>query len=176
MINKSIIRSLEVGDFRGLQGSRTIDFEGADIVLLLGLNGFGKTSLFDAIEWCFTGKLGRYEQYNEVGRKQDFGKEKEVLRNKYAANPNTFVKVQLDNGKVFGRRVLATGTESDYNEGSIITGCEFGIDSISKEIVNQTLSNSYFSATHILSQETINHFVTSKKPEERYQALSVSYS
>ena len=145
MTNRSIIQSLEISDFRGLQGERTIDFEGADIVLLLGLNGFGKTSLFDAIEWCFTGKLGRYEQYNEAGRRQDFGKEKEVLRNKYSTNPNTFVKVKLDNGRVFGRRVLATGSESDYNLGSIISGCEYGIEKIAKELVNQDLANSYFS-------------------------------
>jgi DNA repair exonuclease SbcCD ATPase subunit len=175
MGNKRIIKSLEVSDFRGLQGIRTLDFESADIILLFGLNGFGKTSVFDAIEWCLTGRIGRYERYTEAGRKQDFGKEKEVLRNKYATNPNTFAKVTLESGVIFGRRVLSNNNESDYNMGSIIEGCKYGLDSITKEAVKPGLSNSYFSATHILSQETINHFVTSKKPEERYQALSVNF-
>jgi len=169
------IKSLEVSDFRGLQGNRILDFESADIILLLGLNGFGKTSIFDAIEWCLTGKLGRYERYAETGRKQDFGKEKEVLRNKYATNPNTFAKLVLENGVAIGRRVLSNNNESDYNMGSIIEGCKYGLDSLTKEVIKPELANSYFSATHILSQETINHFVTSKKPEERYQALSVNF-
>jgi len=169
------IKSLEVSDFRGLQGTRVLDFESADIILLLGLNGFGKTSVFDAIEWCLTGKLGRYERYTETGRKQDFGKEKEVLRNKYATNPNTFAKLVLESGTTIGRRVLSNNNESDYNMGSIIDGCEYGLGSLAKEDIKPELANSYFSATHILSQETINHFVTSKKPEERYQALSVNF-
>ena len=175
MEHRRIIKNLEVNDFRGLQGHRTLDFESADIILFLGLNGFGKTSVFDAIEWCLTGKLGRYERYTEIGRKQDFGKEKEVLRNKYATDPNTFAKVTLNSGITFGRRVLSNNNESDYNLGSIIEGCKYGLGSITKEAVKPELSNSYFSATHILSQETINHFVTSKKPEERYQALSVNF-
>jgi exonuclease SbcC len=175
MVNRRVIKKLEVSDFRGLNGTRTLDFEGADIVLLLGLNGFGKTSIFDSIEWCLTGKLGRYEQYNEVGRKQDFGKEKEVLRNKYATAPNTYVKLELEDGSQFGRKVVANGSDSDYNIGTVIDGFNFGLDAISKETINSELANSYFSATHILSQETINHFVTSKKPEERYQALSVNF-
>ena len=175
MGDRRIIKSLEISDFRGLQGWRTLDFEGADIILLLGLNGFGKTSVFDSIEWCLTGKIGRYEQYNEIGRKQDFGKEKQVLRNKYPTNPNTFAKVTLEIGTSFGRRILSDNNESDYNMGSIIEGCEFGLDSIANEVIKPGLANSYFSATHILSQETINHFVTSKKPEERYQALSVNF-
>ena len=169
------IKSIEVSDFRGLEGNRILDFESADIILLFGLNGFGKTSVFDAIEWCLTGKLGRYERYAEIGRKQDFGKEKEVLRNKYATNPNTYAKLVLESGVTIGRRVLSNHNESDYNMGSIIEGCEYGLDSFTKEAVKPELANSYFSATHILSQETINHFVTSKKPEERYQALSVNF-
>ncbi len=174
-MNHRRIKSLEVSDFRGLQGNRILDFESADIILLFGLNGFGKTSVFDAIEWCLTGKLSRYERYAETGRKQDFGKEKEVLRNKYATNPNTFAKLVLERGATIGRRVLSNNNESDYNMGSIIEGCKYGLDSITKEAIKPELANSYFSATHILSQETINHFVTSKKPEERYQALSVNF-
>jgi len=175
MEHRKIIKNIGVSDFRGLQGIRTLDFESADIILLFGLNGFGKTSVFDAIEWCLTGKLSRYERYTEAGRKQEFGKEKEVLRNKYSTNPNTFAKVMLENGVTFGRRVVSNNNESDYNMGSIIEGCKYGLDSITKEAVKPELANSYFSATHILSQETINHFVTSKKPEERYQALSVNF-
>lgn len=36
-----------------------IDFSKKDIVVLDGPNGFGKTTIFDAIELCFTGKISR---------------------------------------------------------------------------------------------------------------------
>lgn len=169
------IKQIEISDFRGFEGTKTLDFEDANLILFLGLNGFGKTSIFDAVEWCLTGKLGRYETYLEGGRKQDFGKEKEVLRNKYATQPNTFVKVHLSDGKKFGRRILSNDNEPDYNTGSIVDDFEFGPGSICREQVAADLINNYFSATHLLSQETIHHFVTSKKPEDRYRSLSVNF-
>lgn len=169
------IKSIEVSDFRGLVDKRVLEFDDADIVLFVGLNGFGKTSIFDAVEWGFTGKLGRFSRYTESGRKQDFGREKEVLRNKDATNPNTYVKLTLSDNTVIGRKILAKPNMSDYNEGQQIDGCAFGLSTLSKETIPDELANSYFSATHILSQETINDFVTSKKPEERYKALSINF-
>lgn len=169
------IRKIEINDFRGFDGLQTFEFDDAELIVFLGMNGFGKTSIFDAVEWCLTGHLGRYERYLEAGRKQDFTKEKEILRNKYSSNPNTHVKVYLSNEKKFGRRVAIGDSSSDYNTGSIIDGFEYGVKSISNQEMDPTLIHNYFSATHILSQETINHFVTSKKPEDRYRALSVNF-
>lgn len=51
------------------------NLEEADIVLLNGPNGYGKTSIFDVIEFCLTGEIARIKKYtqelaiarNEVG-------------------------------------------------------------------------------------------------------------
>lgn len=38
----------------------------ADSIILGGMNGFGKTTLFDAIELLFTGKIGRLDSYSKT--------------------------------------------------------------------------------------------------------------
>lgn len=169
------ISEIVLRDFRGYKGSKTIEIGDSDLVVFLGLNGFGKSTIFDAVEWCFTGKIGRYEKFNDVGRKIDFGKEKELLRNKYVLNPNTSVEVKLSDNSEFGRKVIAGPSENDYGPGVPIPGKKFGIEDLLKEKLSIEEINSYFTATHVLSQETINHFVTSKKPDERYNALSVNF-
>lgn len=37
----------------------------ADVVLLNGPNGYGKTSVFDILEFCLTGEIGRINRYTE---------------------------------------------------------------------------------------------------------------
>lgn len=41
------------------------DLEEADIVLFNGPNGYGKTSVFDILEFCLTGEIGRINRYTE---------------------------------------------------------------------------------------------------------------
>lgn len=171
----SKISKIEISDFRGFDSVRTFELDDAEIVIFLGMNGFGKTSIFDAVEWCLTGHISRYESYLTSGRKQDFAKEKKVLRNKYSTNPHTLVKVELGSGEKFGRRVTLADNGSDYGTGSIIDEYQYGLDSIANQEIDPEVIHHYFSATHILSQETIHHFVTSKKPEDRYKALSVNF-
>ena len=41
------------------------NMETADVVLFNGPNGYGKTSVFDVIEFCFTGEIKRIKKYSE---------------------------------------------------------------------------------------------------------------
>ena len=41
----------------------TIEYPEYNTIILCGRNGFGKTSIFDALELLFTGKIKRYENY-----------------------------------------------------------------------------------------------------------------
>lgn len=45
-------------NFRGYH-DKTIDFIDKSVVLLSAVNGIGKTTTVDAIEWCLTGNIGR---------------------------------------------------------------------------------------------------------------------
>jgi exonuclease SbcC len=52
------IQSVEIENFRAYRQSLSFDID-ADLVLLYGPNGFGKTSFFDAIDFAATGDIGR---------------------------------------------------------------------------------------------------------------------
>ena len=172
---KAKIKKIELNNFRGFKGQKTIDLEGAEFVILHGLNGFGKTSVFDAIEWGLTGQLGRYHRYLEKGFKANFSKEKEVLRNKYATPEETYVKIHLDNDDIFGRKIPINKKVQDYSEGVSIPGTKFNLNDLTNKDIGLVNPNEYFSSTHLLSQEQINSFITTKKPEERYQAISINF-
>ncbi len=50
---------MRIENFKSFKESVEFDFTGNDLVLFDGPNGFGKTTIFDAIELCFTGKISR---------------------------------------------------------------------------------------------------------------------
>jgi DNA repair exonuclease SbcCD ATPase subunit len=52
------IHGLEVDGFRGLAGSHSFDLSG-DVVIIVGANGSGKTSVLDSILWALSGDLPR---------------------------------------------------------------------------------------------------------------------
>ncbi len=53
------IKKLTIEDFRAYRGVHQFDLD-ADIIVLYGMNGLGKTSLFDAIDFASTGRIGRF--------------------------------------------------------------------------------------------------------------------
>lgn len=66
--NGFIIKSIKIYNFRGYKEQEFNfvhdDGEGADFILLGGPNGYGKSSLIDAVEWCLTGNIRRlYDDY-----------------------------------------------------------------------------------------------------------------
>lgn len=52
------VTSLEIENFRAYRMKREFHF-GAALTVLYGPNGFGKTSVFDAVDFAFTGDIGR---------------------------------------------------------------------------------------------------------------------
>ena len=54
------IKRIEIHNFKVFQ-NLSIDFEYSDLIVFDGPNGFGKTSIYDAIELLFTGKIRRFD-------------------------------------------------------------------------------------------------------------------
>ena len=59
------IRSLKINGFRAFGGENHFDLDG-DIVLVVGVNGQGKTSLFDAVLWALTGEISRLRNRGSI--------------------------------------------------------------------------------------------------------------
>ncbi|PAO70478.1 hypothetical protein CIK44_00500 [Bacillus sp. X2(2017)] len=53
------------------EGFYVFDYLDSNFVLLSGYNGFGKTSFFEAIEWCLTDKIRRLEKFEDTYHAND---------------------------------------------------------------------------------------------------------
>ena len=58
------IQSISIEGFRAYRRKTELSF-GEDLTVLFGPNGFGKTSVFDAIDFAFTGEIGRLQTRSE---------------------------------------------------------------------------------------------------------------
>lgn len=59
------IKRLIIENFRVFNGIYNFDFSDKKMVLFCGPNGNGKTSIFDSIQWCLTGKIPRFYSSKE---------------------------------------------------------------------------------------------------------------
>lgn len=63
-MSKLQIKQIKLFNFKGFS-SLDFDLENNNVPILGGKNGFGKTTIFDAIELVITGKISRYDDYKD---------------------------------------------------------------------------------------------------------------
>lgn len=63
------IKKIEISGFRAYRKKQVFDLD-ADIVILYGPNGLGKTSFFDAIDYVSTGRIGRLTGKKKMNQKE----------------------------------------------------------------------------------------------------------
>jgi DNA repair exonuclease SbcCD ATPase subunit len=76
------VKNLEIENFKlfDKKFSEISDIAEADIVILNGPNGYGKTSIFDAIEFALTGKIKRINTYSsELGVNKNSAYDNKIL-------------------------------------------------------------------------------------------------
>jgi len=59
------LETVSIKNFRAYRKPQVFTV-GADVTVLYGPNGFGKTSFFDAVDFAMTGGIGRFESVREV--------------------------------------------------------------------------------------------------------------
>ena len=150
---KARLKELEINNFRAYSGNYKFDLD-ADLVILYGPNGFGKTSLFDAIDFVCTGGVARFDE--RFGRKVD--RLKNALKHLDSLENDSFVKaaVSTNGGERVIERYIKDRTKT-YIDGAtknrretlkILTG-------LLEELPDLRIENfvRLFRATHLFGQE-----------------------
>lgn len=86
------IEKILIKNFKNIKGTRIIDFQ-ESVTLFVGPNGFGKTTIFDAIELSLTGKIRRIEESDYSDGRSSFSAP--YFQNN--PNENTFIELMLTN-------------------------------------------------------------------------------
>ena len=88
------IKKIFIKNFK-IYNEKTIDFEDKNLLVLDGPNGFGKTSIFDAIELLFTGKIRRYEKTKSI-----------LIDGRKRRNENPFYNINGDGGDIIIKALI----------------------------------------------------------------------
>lgn len=158
------IKRINISDFRIYEGTQEFNFENngaiANLVVLYAPNGYGKTSFYDAIEWCYSDKIVRInKEADQDSRKDDYALNDNVIltnRASYEKGKKGIVSIETNDFEI-KKRVQKWGTR-DYRKGEFLKGCN------SKEL--QQLPE-----TNILSQDQIDSFLRHTKAEEKFKQL-----
>lgn len=177
---------LIINNFRVFPGQYVFDFSNKQLVLVGGQNGHGKSSLFDAIQWCLTGEIRRYRGSSEY---QNFN----YLINEHALAKGTgrvdaSVEVWLEtnnsvhkiirtlqkNQSTQTTKIKINGVNYGVKEGTIKI-CEIlfrGGDEEQPTRLDKTKHlPSYFSTTQLLSQDQLHEFILASNPQERFTLM-----
>ncbi|MCR8855658.1 AAA family ATPase [Lysinibacillus fusiformis] len=184
------ITSLTIQAFRGFNEKETFNFQNADMIVIYGPNGHGKSSLYDAIEWGLTGGIRRFDDPTPERKRTRF------IRNLHT-NPvhKTFVKIGVtlaDGSCYFIERECTASIQDrtdygkhelrlfDENNQLYLKG-EDAENRLKKWLIHQEWLHKIDSPTtmlgltHILSQEKISEFLRGMQERDRYDAISTIF-
>lgn len=141
-----IIQTIEICNFRGVEGRKKFVFDGKHFVLLSAPNGLGKTTLIDAIEWCLTGNIGRLKTAFDSRSTNDDERKKNIngiLKNKNAKSTDEIsVNLQiLDGSKEFS--IKRTQKKDILNEKNSILWID-GKQDTSKNILSGLIDSNFY--------------------------------
>lgn len=160
------LKGIQIDAFRVYKDPENFEFLAsngsvADLVVIYGPNGFGKTSFFDAIEWSFTNKIKRISGNIEVKKVAEFEKEN-ILKNMYSKNPFGRVKIITDENKILELKTLELNGSrmTDYAPGKVL-----------KDEVRTAEITNGFHARNIITSDKLDEFLRFQKPSERYKVL-----
>lgn len=152
-MSDTFLRQVHLQDFRTF-GKFTLPVApGPGLTLLVGTNGLGKSSFFDGIEWCLTGRIRRFQDY--VGRL----KESDYLTRRDAKPGMHRVRLTFSEGDPL-TRTLSEAPVSDALVGLLKDPSWTEIKDV----------GAYLGFTHFLGQASQQRF-TSRNQADQWQAL-----
>ena len=164
--------SLELAGFRGFATKQIFDLN-ADAVIVVGTNGNGKTSLFDAVLWAITGRIPRLGNDDSLlaCRFSETGQTRVVLRLGRADGSLTLTVTRVFDGTVTRVSVetpegVLRGPEA---EGRLIQQIwkEAATAASPAEALATALTRSVY-----LQQDLVREFIDSATAQDRFGAVS----
>ena len=164
------VKSLKVSGFRAFGNNHSFDLD-ADIVLVVGVNGQGKTSLFDALLWAIIGAIPRLKglesvvsRYSTSGEARvevtivdDEGKAIDVTRQSDGLRDELLVKVDGDDyrdqqGQVqLMQNLWPEGLRANDQSMALRSALQYGV---------------------YLQQDVLTGFLTAETDEQRFNVFS----
>ncbi len=164
------LRSLGIVDFRGIR-NMTLDLD-ANLVVIYGRNGTGKTSIIDAIEWGILGEVGRL-----IEECPDDEGSRSPLVHLFSEDQTATVTLTLESQESSlciertisheGKPRTVLNEQLVMDDHHILDGLiGYDAESIDLRILRSSIRNSSF-----LAQTTLKQFLSSM-PDERYSSVS----
>ncbi|MDQ1233393.1 exonuclease SbcC [Paenibacillus sp. SORGH_AS306] len=188
------LSEVKIKNFRGYgenlnRTDRFFVFDELDSPLIIfhGFNGHGKTSFFEAIEWCLTDNVIRLEKFyksehggaysvHDLNKSHYLKFSSSKSSEQVQANREIVVEILFNNGDKITRNsfsnTLAVTDSTNYNSTlQLIKKGEQAKIVLNNEILQYLVPESNdiknFTRAHILSQEGITDFIRKTSPEDR---------
>lgn len=104
------INKIELQNFRRYEGNLKVDLTGKNkkasaFTLIYAKNGYGKTSLFDGLEYVFKGEVDRIADL--IKSNKDLPLKGAIYHNKNCADRPAYSQIELEDGNIIKRNVSA---------------------------------------------------------------------
>lgn len=169
------IDQIDIENFRCFKGLNQFKIDGKTIILY-GENGYGKSSFFDAIEWCLTGIVDRFKQPGERSINKKIISNRQAEEGEYCSVELTIDGIKLKRSFRIIEGARETVLVKDLSDVTITQGKEnverYIEENIAYETTNKKLLTTLIKKSHILSQDQITDFVLRDNPKDRFDSLA----
>lgn len=186
IMNKFRLSKISLNNYK-LFEKREIDFANANLVVLDGPNGYGKTSIFEAIEYLLTGDIKRAAQCPEVSGSLKYNTHflakdnaKNVIVSGEFVSEQGFLKIErciyvkdisgIQNNPKNLKSV--TQTKIWFENKVIYDDSAIGADEIIEKYLGNTLLE-YYDSFYYVSQEDRLKFLMASEPKRMEQISSL---
>ena len=164
------IKSVGISGFRAFSGSHQIDLDG-DIVLVIGVNGQGKTSLFDAIHWAITGEIARLGRPDSVVSLYSSSGEARVNVTLVSEDNQVLEVIRHSDGEKVGLLVNAGGETFRGGDAQYeLLRCLWP-DGLAASESGPALQSALERGVY-LQQDVLTGFLTADTDQDRFRAIS----
>ncbi|MED0924098.1 AAA family ATPase, partial [Bacillus paranthracis] len=112
-----LIKKVIINNFRGYSYGTFEFFKDKDekrgLILLGGPNGYGKTSLLDAVEWCLSGTIRRIQEDYEIRKETSNTLQRGLIRhNPSKKDVSVFIEADIQGNIITLERIFDKNQES----------------------------------------------------------------